>query len=341
MRVLAMVLGSMLFLSSPCYAFLGVGQEGSKGKRLEKEKAISTEKSHETAQAKGKKEEQSKKKEMSTVVSKAAKKALETRDDRSFSVVVSPLALVTAEVIKKENAGEGMWGQCRLLTRRPRLQDYGPQWERDGVVYSTMLEYLKQMAQAQAYVKDAHDMDELLKCVSFYVKTVGSTLWYMNDYVKSIGKDWIGLQDLQKRTSVLLEEATRRPAVPVAKMAAMIQDGYSKCQYDGEITRWRCGALLIDWNPSFTVTIAGIPYWGSDTVAGFRAEYTLNAAWSLDRAWEEFTADSNTTSITQAWSSYIDELEKKGKTTRASLLKKKALQMAAQGKVDINLKPVP
>ena len=106
-----------------------------------------------------------------------------------------------------------------------------------------------------------------------------------------------------------------------------------------------CGGVLVEvqaspseMQSSFSVWLGSMEIYGRK-LAGLGGTYDLNAAWSLDSAWEKLTRNSKTRNLVLTIAEYVDRLEAEGKIVRASMVKKKALLAAKSGRIGLVVSP--
>ncbi len=322
-------------------AFLGIGQEKGKTQQLNREKGISTEKSREKTINTGKRQDESNATRISKMLSKAVRKSLQGQNSKGFQIKVNMLALVSNEIIKKEKENKGIFGKCRLYTHRPKMRDYGISWEENGVIYSNLKDYLEQSAKAQRAVETNRSIEPLIDCAVGYAEVMGSAVYYINEYIQQISKDWTGLEDIQRIVPAMIDKAIKKPHPVIHNLIWPVKSGFNQdCNFQGEISRWRCGTVSINWTPQLEVRSGSLVIFSPTVIAGLESSYVLNAGWSLARAWDTVRTKAESRDIMKNVVMYIDRMEKAGNVTKASLVKKNVLQMLKSGKISLNLNPL-
>ena len=345
MRVPALLFLILLLLmntGTPCIASgPSLGQGGRKGVVTEKEKTRALERTGEERKTTGKRREERAEESASKTLQRVAREALNLRDDASLRVSVSATDILLPLILDLEKKGTEPFATCRLLSDPPRLSDLGIELEIvPGLMDVTLKEYLETRASAGAISRiDPQTTERIVTCAVRYGTIMASASLQLRHFVESVGENWVGLADLKKFAAEALRLSVSSPDPTVSSLSKRALSAFAlPCRFNGRIDSFRCGGIVLDIRPALAVHLGNLSLYG-DSPFGIRTEWQVSAAWSLDQAFERLASDSRTKNLVKAVSDYVEELEARGKITRASLVKKKALNLAREGRADLLLAP--
>jgi hypothetical protein len=109
------------------------------------------------------------------------------------------------------------------------------------------------------------------------------------------------------------------------------------CRFAGSITEIQCGSSMITISGKPTLVALGETIFSSNSFAGFTGNYKISSSWSYDQALEKLKSTTKFKKMAEEASKYADNLESKGKSRDAILIKKMALSQAKSGKTSLSL----
>ena len=342
-RITLLLLGLLLLTATPapCGTGPSIGQGERKGMEIGREKSGTLERSRERKKTTGGRREERTEESASRVLRMVAKEALNLRDDASLRVRVSATDLLVPLVLRMERGGVEPFASCRLISDPPKLADLGPRLElAPGLVDATLREYLEGRAAAGAVSEiDPRKTRRIVNCAVRYGVVLASASLILGNLVNDLGEDWVGLADLERFAPRALRLSVSDPDPTLSSLSERALSAFAlPCRFVGRIDSFRCGGIVLKLRPTLTVHLGSLTLYG-DAPFGVRTEWHVSASWSLDRAFEKLASDSRTRNLVKSVSDYVEELETEGKLVKASLLKKKVLTLAREGKADLVLAP--
>jgi len=341
-KVFLLFLLFVITFSGTGWSSLGpsMGHEESKSKSIHKEKGLSVEASKEKKQSQGEKVEKGKQEEIAKSLQETAKRALSRRKDRNFQLSLGLQDILFPVVADLERQGVGIFGECKLVTRPPRLQDLGINWEIErGMIDVYLKEYYENKASQGSIAEiNENEIKRITYCALQYAVILGTAGMEIKKLIETVGNDWLGYVDLVKAARIAILKALKKPDRSLQENMEIVKESFHvPCTFRGKIDSLLCGGLTIDVRPRLTVWLgSGMQVYG-DQFMGIKGGWTVSSAWSLDRAFEKLVSNSKTKKITNSVAKYVDKLEVQGKVIKASILKKKALEAAQNGKTSFFL----
>lgn len=342
-RMTLLLLGLLLLtaIPAPCGTGPSIGQGEKKGIEIGKEKNRTLERSRERKKTTGGRREERTEESASRALRRVAKEALNLRDDASLRVRVPATDLLLPLVLEMERKGVEPFASCRLLSDPPKLADLGLKTElAPGLVDATLREYLENRAATGAAAEiDPRETRRIVNCAVRYGTVLASASLLLGNLVNDLGEDWVGLADLERFAPKAIRTSVSSPDPTVSFLSKRALSAFRlPCRFNGRIDSFRCGGIVLDVRPTLSVRLGNLTLYG-DAPFGVRTEWHVSASWSLDRAFEKLASDSRTRNLVKAVSDYVEELEAEGRLVKASLLKKKVLTLAREGKADLLLAP--
>lgn len=105
----------------------------------------------------------------------------------------------------------------------------------------------------------------------------------------------------------------------------------SHCQFERSIENIKCGSTLITISTKPTLIISGVTWYG-DKFAGYQGVYKVSRSWSYQDAIEKLKSVSKYSKMAHEVSKFAEEMESKGRSKEAALVRKKAWELAKSGK---------
>lgn len=103
------------------------------------------------------------------------------------------------------------------------------------------------------------------------------------------------------------------------------------CQFDRDLENIKCGSSLIILRTKPQLHFENIPWYG-EGFAGYQGTFRISSAWSYAGALERLKATTKFSKFAEEVSNYAEELESRGDSVDAVLLRKKAWEVAKSGK---------
>jgi hypothetical protein len=113
---------------------------------------------------------------------------------------------------------------------------------------------------------------------------------------------------------------------------------WNKCRFRGSLDNYVCGAFEVSINP-LSIWVGKLHIYGENNFLGISATYRLSSIWSLDKAWETLKSQAKSNDKIKQLVNYIEKLESQGRVYKAALLKRKVLDQARSGSINISLTP--
>jgi len=339
-KVLLLLLITFLITQGQVIAFgpsAGVNEEKRKG--ITKEKTLEAEKTKEKKKTKGKKEEKHVSVRLTKEVKEAVNKALALKDDKSFTVTLTISDIAFPVLLELEKRNVEPFSSCKLISNPPTLPGVGINYVTDGIIDVIAKEYWTGMAAQDAFLPDevSNRIKKLALCAINYAEKIGSAVICLKKELKKL-KNWVGITDVRK----LFRECLKKPEYSgVKQICEQAKKLIGKCRFKGDLNHFLCGGLKVTISDGISVKFGKIFIYADNHFAGMSAEYKVSSAWSLSKAWEKVKEKLKAHEKTKQLVKYVDYLEAKGKVYKAALLKKRVLDQARTGRLDLTLSPNP
>ena len=349
MKLLSILLAMSLFVST---AFaLDTSTDTSKTKKTDKEQSQSLKKSQEEKESKGKKKSDT----SSTGVDRQTQEAIKAIGQamsQSGADVTLPLEAVFLDRIAEMEMTAEPFKTCRIATQPKLSRDFGLSAEiRPGVIDTIKADYLSKAAQSNNYVRDLTNeqaVRQYRNCLVQYGAVIAQAYLYLtadlNGLQISISKDkdgnievkGMGYDDFIILANAALQKALQGITNSTIKRTydRTVSDN-SPCQLDRSIENIKCGSSLIVLGAKPQLYVSGIQWYG-DRFAGYQGSYKVSRSWSYQDAIEKLKSTSKYSKWASEVSKYAEELESQGKTKEATLVKKKAWELAKSGKQSVS-----
>ena len=343
--VLSVVILCIFSLAPQTPAFgPSVGAGGKRETTEGKERVKELQRSREKRKARGKREERRREERLARALRLAARRALSGRREAAFRTAVSLPEVLYAVVAELEREGVSPFKECRLVTDPPKLSDLGISFEvSPGVIDLVAKEYYESQAAAGGAVEglDREALERVADCALKYAEILGSASLALKEFVREVGEDWLGYEDLLRYARRAVLSAANDPAPGVRETVSAARRVFTpRCRFRGRMEVLQCGGLLLELRPLFSLRLGSLELYGS-RFAGVGGEWTVSAGWSLEKAWERLVSDERVRDLVKGYADYVERVEARGEALRAAMLKKKALLAAKEGRWDIVLSPTP
>ena len=247
--------------------------------------------------------------------------------------------VLRALAARLEKRGVGVFGRCRLITRPPALRDLIPGWEPiPGMIDPVAREHLESAAAQGAVAPVRTDrLREIVRCALDYARTLGTAAAETVNLVRTVGPEWLGVSDVTGAARMALERALRETDPAVDMIVSAAEESFAApCRFRGDVATLLCGGLTVRIRP-LAISLDGREILG-ETWAGIRGEWRLSSSRSLRGAWERFLELTEGISEVRSAAEWTEKLEREGRITRASLVRKKVLSQAVRGSLSVKPK---
>jgi len=344
-----LILGIFFFFSCliSSVSALDTSIDAGKTKKTDKEQSQSIKKSKEDRESTGKK----KSKTASTGLDKQdqeAIKAIGQAMSQAGADVTLPLEAVFLDRIAILESNTEPFSACKIATS-PRLgRDFGLSAEiRTGVIDSVKADFLSKAAQSNSYISELADEPGIRSyrdCLAEYGSIVAQAYLYLtqdiNDLKASVTKDKGGnieVKGIGYDDFIILADSALQRALQGLKNET-IKHTYDRtisdkrpCRFDRSLENIQCGASLVILGTKPQLFISGIQWYG-ERFAGYQGSYKLSKSWSYQDAIEKLRSTAKYSKWASEVSKFAEELETQGKTKEATLVRKKAFEVAKSGK---------
>lgn len=275
-------------------------------------------------------------------------KAIGQAMNQTAADVTLPLEAIFLDKIAELEASTDPFRTCNIATA-PRLpQDFGFYGEQnDDVVNLTAIQNVQSFAHANTGISSIGDekkVKDYRNCLAYYGAVIGQAYLYLsqdldtvkagvskdkagNVAVKGIGyDDFITIADAAlKRALEGLENQTIRRIYDRA-----IKDN-TACRFDRTVESIKCGSTLLTLGAIPKLAVGGIHVYGGQYM-GYQGSYRISKSWSYQDAIERLKSTSRYSKFATEVSKYAEELESQGRTKEATMVRKKAWDIARTGK---------
>lgn len=240
---------------------------------------------------------------------------------------------------------------CKVASNPQLPRDFGLSAEyRPGVIDMIRADYLTKAAQSNNYIKDIVGLMKEIEvlsyrnCLAHYGATIAQAYLYLtsdlNDLKISVSKDEngnIAVKGMGYDDFIILADSALQKALhgitnsTIKRTYDRATQDNSPCQFDRSIENIKCGSSLIILGAKPQLYVSGVQWYG-DRFAGYQGAYKVSKLWSYQDAIEKLKSTSKYSKFAHEVSKYAEELESQGKTKEATLVKKKAWELAKSGK---------
>ncbi|MDA8338366.1 MAG: hypothetical protein M0Z70_03575 [Nitrospiraceae bacterium] len=245
--------------------------------------------------------------------------------------------------------------ECKIASNPKLPRDFGLSAElRPGVIDTIKADYLSKAAQSNSYIKDNVGlMGEIAvqayrNCLAAYGATIAQAYLNLtadlNDLKASVSKDENGnitVRGMGYDDFIILADAALQKALKditnstIKRTYERATQDNSPCQFDRSIENIKCGSSLIILGTKPQLFISGVQWYG-ERFAGYQGAYKVSKSWSYQDAIEKLKSTSKYSKWASEVSKYAEELESQGKTREATLVRKKAWELAKSGKQSVS-----
>ncbi len=350
MKTLITILISLLLIN-PAYAF-DASVDTGKQKKIDKEKSQNIKKSKEKKKSKGEKESKTISKGLDKQTQEAIKQIEQAMNSKGVDITLSLETLFLNSLIKYEKDTEPFL-TCKVISKPKLPADFELTAEiRPGVIDTIKASYISNAVQSRAYIANIADEDsirEYRNCLSLYGSIIGQAYLYLTSDITEVeaevSKDDRGdiiVSGLNYSDFILLANTSISRAITSVEdplIKEMYQNAIrdtSPCQFDISIENIKCGNTLVTLSTKPALMVAGIKVFG-DSFSGFTGTFKVSQGWSYSDAIEKLKSTSAYNKFADEVSKYTERLESRGKNKEATLVKKKAWELAKSGKQAISL----
>jgi len=350
MKTLLFIILILLF-TSPVYA-LDTSVDTSKQKKIDKEKTLQEKKSKEKKESEGEKTSKTIGKGLDKQTQEAIKQIGQAMHSRGVDVVLPLEILFLNRLSKYENDTEP-FTTCKIITHPKLPADFELTAEiRPGIIDTIKASYISNAVQSRAYISNIADEDSIRdyrNCLAVYGAIIGQAYLYLTSDITEleaeVSKDdrgniivsGLNYADFTLLANTALSRAISTIEDPLVKdmYQSAISDS-SPCQFDTSVENIKCGNTLITLTTKPGLMVAGIKIYG-DSFSGFQGSFKVSRGWSYSDAIEKLKSTSAYSKFADEISKYTEELESQGRSKEATLVKKKAWELAQSGKQAVSL----
>ncbi len=240
------------------------------------------------------------------------------------------------------------FGVCRIATEPQLPRDFGLSAEiRPGIIDTIKADYLSKAAQSNSFIRgiaDEQAIRQYRNCLVQYGAIIAQAYLNLSADIDNLGasvskdkdgnitvrglgyEDFISLADsaLQKALKGITNSTIRR------KLDRTLQDS-RPCKFDRSVENIKCGSSLIILSTKPQLFVSGIEFYGQ-RFAGFQGAYKVSKSWSYQDAIEKLKSTSKYAKWALEVSKYAEKMESQGRAKDATLVRKKAWELAKSGK---------
>ena len=350
MKELIVVLTILIFAGN-IFA-IDTSVDTQKSIKSDKEKSQSLKKSQEQKDTKGKKKSDTvsigrDKTDSETI------KAIGQAMSSAGADVTLPLEVVFLDRIAELEKDTNPFVQCKVVTAPKPGRDFGLSAEvRPGVIDTIKADYLAKAAQSSSYLADIADEPGIRSyrdCVAYYGSVIAQA--YLNltqdlqDLKASVTKSKSGeinVKGMGYDDFILLADAALQKALQgftngtIKRVYERVINDAGACQFDRTVENIKCGSALITLGTMPKLAHGGIHVFGGQYM-GYQGSYKLSKSWSYQDAIEKLKATSKYSKWANEVAKYSEELESQGRSKEATMVRKKAWEIAKTGKQTVNV----
>ncbi|MEW6740964.1 MAG: hypothetical protein AB1325_13815 [Nitrospirota bacterium] len=328
---------------------LDTSVDTGKTQKTDKEQSQSIKKSKEEKETEGKKKSKTTTTGKDLTDSEAIK-AIGQAMRQSGSSVTLPLEAVFLDRIAEMEKDTELFARCKIATNPKLGRDFGLSGEtHPGVINVVRAENLTAAAKANSYLTSIPFADErsirrYRNCLVEYGAIIAQAYLYLtadlNDLKVSVSKDQdgnINVKGMGYDDFIILADSALQKALrgitnqTIKRTYDRATNDTSPCQFDRSIENIKCGSSLMVLGGKPQLYISGIQWYG-ERFAGYQGSYKVSKSWSYQDAIEKLKSTSKYSKWASEVAKYAEELESQGKTKEATLVRKKAFELAKSGK---------
>ncbi|MFZ6007204.1 MAG: hypothetical protein ACOYU2_06065 [Nitrospirota bacterium] len=352
-KTLPLLIAITLFLM-PSYAIaLDTSADTGKTKKTDKEQSQSLKKSKEEKESKGKKKADTTSIGIDRQTQEALKEIGQAMSQTGADVTL-PLEAVFLDRIAQLEKDTEPFRTCKVATAPKLGRDFGLTGEtHPGVINVVRSENLEAAAKANSYITSIPFADEqAIKayryCLASYGAVIAQAYLYLtadlNDLKVSVSKDESGnisVKGIGYDDFIILADSALQKALQgvtnstIKRIYDRALNDNSPCQFDRSIENIKCGSSLVILGAKPQLYISGIQWYG-ERFAGYQGSYKVSKSWSYQDAIEKLKSTSKYSKWASEVSKYAEELESQGRAKEATLVRKKAFELAKSGKQAIS-----
>lgn len=320
--------------------------ETGKDKKQDKERSTTTRKSIEDRESEGTRTSSTTSKGFDRQSSEVLKDLGQAMQSSGADVTLS-LEVVFLDRLAELERTDPRFRECGVVTR-PRLPaDFGLSGDRGGrTINLTRQENFARMAAANAPVPgDQAGLKQYMGCLTSYGAYIGQAYIYLTQDLAGIqgtvSKDrsgqitvrGMGYDDFVLLAEAALNKATADGGITNATIRRTHERAGQDCpmRWDRELSRISCGGNLMTLDTKPQLAIGGVPWYG-EKFAGYAGSYKLSRAWSYSSALEALKSTAKFARYAEDVATFAENLESKGKTREAVLVRKKAVDRVRSGR---------
>jgi len=324
----------------------------NKNIKSDKEKSQSLKKSHEQKDTKGKKKIDTAsigrdKTDSDTI------KAIGQAMSSAGADVTMPLEVVFLDRIAELEKDTNPFAQCKVVTAPKPGRDFGLSAEvRPGVIDTIKADYLAKAAQSSSYIADIADEPGIRSyrdCLAYYGAVIAQAYLNLTQDLQSLkisvlkGRNGeINVKGMGYDDFILLADAALQKALQgfsngtIKRVYERVINDTAGCQFDRSVENIKCGSSLMTLGTIPKLAYGGIHIYGGQYM-GYQGSYKLSKSWSYQDAIEKLKATSKYSKWAAEVAKYSEELESQGRTKEATMVRKKAWEIAKSGKQTVNV----
>ncbi|MGO9016665.1 MAG: hypothetical protein ACLQF0_17020 [Dissulfurispiraceae bacterium] len=280
-------------------------------------------------------------------------KAIGQAMSQSGADVTLPLEAVFLDrIAEMESTGQEPFASCKIASAPKLGRDFGLSAEvAPGVIDSIKSDYLAKAAQSNVNIQSIADEKEIRAyrdCLAQYGSIIAQAYLYLTTdlggikgsvskaknstiTVKGMGyDDFIALADtaLQRASQAVTNHI-------IISMRDRVIHSQVPCQFDRNVENIKCGSALIILGTKPQLFVNGIGMYG-DHFAGYSGAYKISKSWSYTDALEKLRTTNKYSKWAAEVQQYAEELESRGKTKEATMVRKKAWDIAKNNKQTVD-----
>ena len=348
---LVLVLG--ILIGSRSALALDVGVDVDKGRRIERDKTISTRNSQEQRQSSGTKKSETTSTGTDQNDQETIKQASRLQATSSLDISIPLGNIFLPGLAMLEQSSPIL--KAKILSNPRQPADFGLSAEiQPGVIDSIKADLLSKAAASNGTVTSVGGDNARLRAyrdsLALYGVIVAQAYLNLSSDLAALNagvtrdKDGniqihnLGYSDLLTLADgALLRAVDKISDKRLCRLYQTVENDKTPCRFAGSTTEIQCGSATITVSGKPTLTALGETIFSSTNFAGFSGNYKISSGWSYDQALEQLKSTSKYSRMAKEVSKYADNLESKGRVRDAVLVKKMAWHQAKSGKTSLSL----
>lgn len=271
----------------------------------------------------------------------------------SSAEIIMPLDVIFRDIIAAIEKDIPPFKECRVISNPLLPKDFGITSEiKANVIDNIKADYITKAAQSNSFIKAIADEQALIvyrSCLAYYGSVIAQSYLNLNNSITevkgmvskdkdgNIVVDGIGYDDFIVIAEGALIE-TYRNGIKNQTLLSLINralNEQSPCRFDKQVENINCGSVSINISASPSLSVSGIELYGK-SFAGYHASYKVSRSFSYSNALEKLKSSSKYYKWVAEVSTFAENLESEGKAKEATIVRKKAWEIAKSGKQTVS-----